>query len=238
MPHSSPANPYRLESIKICGTTSVQDRDLIADAEADYFGVLVDVGYSPRSLSLDQAIPLFDSTPIPGVVCLANPSASRVMTVVRELNPFAIQLLGKETPEFVASLKSDLDCEIWKSLHVPARNYGTIDVEGMRNEAMEYEDSGADAIALTTVDGSNGSAKFGTGMTADWGVIRGLAHERSVPVYLGGGLHAENIFNALQTVKPAGIDVCSGVESSPGKKDPQKLRQFIEVLASLRAGRE
>lgn len=235
MPHSSPANPYRLETVKICGITNVEDRDLVADAGADYFGALVDVGYSPRSLSLDQAKPLFGSTPIPGIVSLADPSASRVMSIVQQLEPYAVQLLGKESPEFVASLKSALDCQVWKSLHIPAKNHGTIDVESMKDLAEEYEDSGADAILLTTVDSSSGTAKFGTGKTADWGLIRTLAQGRGIPVMLGGGLHSDNVLSALQTVRPAGVDVCSGVESSPGRKDPAKLRAFFETLAPARA---
>jgi phosphoribosylanthranilate isomerase len=235
MPHSSPANSYHIETVKICGITSADDRDLVADAGADYFGVLVDVGYSPRSLTLDQAKPLFGSPPIPGIVSLANPSVDRVMTLVRRLEPHAIQLLGKESPEFVAFLKSALDCQVWKSLHVPAKNYGTFDVESMNDLAEEYEDSGADAILLTTVDSSNGPAKFGTGMAADWGAVRGLAAGRGIPVLLGGGLHADNILSALQTVRPAGVDVCSGVESSPGRKDPVKLRSFFETLSPFRS---
>lgn len=235
MPHSSPARPYRLETVKICGVTTVEDRGLVADAGADYFGVLVDVGYSPRSLSLDQAKPLFGSPPIPGVVSLADPSMSRVMTVVAQLEPFAVQLLGKESPDFVASLKSELGCHVWKSLHVPAKNHGVIDIVSMKDLAEEYEDSGADAIMLTTVDSSNGTAKYGTGKAADWGLIRALAVSRAVPVMLGGGLHTDNILSALQTVRPAGVDVCSGVESSPGRKDPARLRAFFDALASVRA---
>ncbi|MCX6376345.1 MAG: hypothetical protein NTU88_10000, partial [Armatimonadetes bacterium] len=125
MPHSSPADSYRLGAVKICGITSLADRDLAADAGADFFGVLVDVGYSVRSLSLDQAKPLFESPPVPGIVSLFNPSPSRVQEIVELLNPFAVQLLGHESPEFLVSLKSALECEVWKSLHVPARNRGT-----------------------------------------------------------------------------------------------------------------
>ena len=235
MPHSSAADSYRLEAVKICGTTGIEDRDLAADAGADYFGVLVDVGYSTRSVTLEQATPMFDSPPVPGVALLFNPSASRVWTVVQQLKPFAIQLLGHEMPDFIASLKSELDCQIWKSLHIPARSHGSIDVEAMKTLAEEYEDSGMDVICFTTVDSTSGMAKFGTGMVGDWGLIRGLANGRAVPSYLGGGIDPSNVVAAIQSVRPNGIDVCSGVEASRGKKDPEKLKALFQALAPFRA---
>ena len=235
MPRSSAADSYRLDAVKICGTTSIQDRDLAADFGADYFGALVDVGYSTRSITLEQAAPLFKSPPIPGVALLFNPSAGRVWTVVQQLSPFAIQLLGHEMPDFIASLKSELDCQIWKSLHIPARSHGSIDVESMKMLAEEYEDSGADAICFTTVDCTSGMAKFGTGMVGDWGVIRGLANGRAVPTYLGGGIDSGNVVAAIQAVRPNGIDVCSEVEASRGKKDPEKLKALFQALAPFRS---
>lgn len=234
MPHSSGADLYRLEAVKICGTTCIEDRDLAADVGADSFGVLVDVGYSTRSLMLEQATPLFESPPIPGIALLFNPSASRVWTVVQQLKPFAIQLLGHEMPDFIASLKSELGCQIWKSLHVPARNHGSIDIEAMKALAEEYEDSGVDAICFTTVDATSGMAKFGTGLVGDWSVIRGLANGRAVPAYLGGGIDPSNVVAAIQSVRPNGIDVCSGVEASRGKKDPEKLKALFQALAPFR----
>ena len=236
MPHGFSADSYRLGAVKICGMMSVADRDLAAESGADYFGVLVDVGYSIRSLALDQARPLFESPPIPGVVSLFNPDANKVREVVEQLSPFAVQLLGNESPEFIASLKNLLECEVWKSLHVPARNRGTIDVEAMKALAEECEDSGADAILFTTVDTSTGPARFSTGGVADWSLIRGLVAGRSAPAFLAGGLDARNVVSALQTVRPEGIDVCSGVETSPGKKDPGKLAGFLEAVAPFRAG--
>ena len=238
MPYGFPADAYRLQSVKICGTMSLADRDLAAEAGADYFGVLVDVGYSVRSLSLDQAKPLFESPPVPGIVSLYGRSITRVREVVEQLNPFAVQLLGHEPPETLASLKSVLACEVWKSLHVPARNRGTIDVEAMKALAEEYEDSGADSILFTTVDTSGGTTRFSTGMIGDWSLIRGLVAGRAVPAFLAGGLDTGNVISAIQAVKPEGIDVCSGVEISPGRKCPQKLATFFEAIAPFRATRE
>ena len=234
MPHSSTSEPYRLDTVKICGTTSIADRDLVAEAGADFFGALVDVEYSPRSITLDQAESLFDSPPVPGVVLLFNPSIGRVQEMVEKLDPFAVQLLGHESPEMVAALKNTVGCQVWKSLHIPARGHGEIDLESMSIQAEEFEDSGADVLLFTTVDMSTGDAKFGTGMVGDWGMIRSLIIHRAVPTFLGGGVTSVNAATALQAVKPNGIDICSGVESSPGVKDPQKLAELFKVIESLR----
>jgi phosphoribosylanthranilate isomerase len=233
MPQSSTTGPYRLEAVKICGLTGAADRDLVANAGADYFGALVDVGFSPRSITLEQAMPLFDSPPIPGVVLFSNASLDRVKAIVEQLKPFAVQLLGHEQPELIASLKSALDCQVWKSLHVPPRNHGEIDLESVEMLAEEYEDSGVDVLLFTTVDYS-GATRFGTGMVGDWSTIRDLMRPRVVPGFLAGGLNPGNVASALQAVKPNGIDVCTGVESSPGKIDPQRLKEFFEALTTIR----
>lgn len=236
MPHSSPAKPYRLESVKICGTTSLTDRDLVADMGADYFGALIDVNFSSRSITLKQAKQLFESPPIPGVALLFNASKDRIYQAVDELNPFAIQLIGKETPEFVADLKSQLDCEVWKSIYVPPKGRGQIDLEAMLMISDEYEDSGVDSLLFGAADMTNGSqTKFGgTGMSSDWDITRGLLRNRMVPGYLAGGLRPDNVASAINIVRPTGIDLCSGVESSPGKKDPEKVAKLFEALKDMR----
>ena len=233
MPHSSSVGSYRLGFVKICGITNTADRDVAAQAGADYFGALVDVGYSPRTLSLDQASALFELPPIPGVALLFNADPGRVQAVVERLQPFAVELLGHEPPEEVASLKSRLECQVWKSLHVPARGRGDIDLEVMSELAEEYEDSGADVLVFDTIDSSNGPMKYG-GIVGDWGMIRNLARERAIPRCLAGGLNPGNVVQALQTVRPNGIDICSGVESAVGKKDPAKLAALFENLKAYR----
>jgi phosphoribosylanthranilate isomerase len=236
MPPSSLANAYRLETVKICGMTSIEDRDLAADAGADYFGVLVEVASSPRSITVQQARSLLTSPPIPGVVLLFNATEDRILAVAQRLKPFAVQLIGKESPETVASLKSRLDCEVWKTLYIPPKGRGDFDLEGLRQLAEEYEDSGADALLFGTLDTSGGATKYGgNGVTGDWTVMRALLLDRIVPGFLSGGLNPDNIGVALAAVKPAGIDLCSGVELSPGKKDPQKLSRLMAALQQYRS---
>lgn len=235
MPHNSSAAQYRLESVKICGITDVADRDLVADSGADYFGVLVDVGFSPRSVSLEKAKAVFDSPPIPGIALIFDVNPKFVEAVINELNPFAVQLMGNESPEAMASLKSMMSCQIWKSLYVPPKGRGDIDIDEMETMIEDFEDSGADVISVGTKDMSVGATQFGgTGLVSDWGVIRILMQAMSVPGFLAGGLNPDNVASAVHMVRPNGIDLCSGVESSTGKKDPAKLAKLFEALAPLR----
>ncbi|MDI6827929.1 MAG: phosphoribosylanthranilate isomerase [Armatimonadota bacterium] len=236
MPHNSTLGAYQLEFVKICGITSVEDRDLVAEAGADYFGALIDVAYSPRSISLTQAGKLFDSPPIPGVALVFNNNLERIRKIVDELNPYAVQLLGNESPEFVATLKSTLECRIWKCLHLPPKGRGAMDLEFLITLAEDFENSGADAIAVDTIDTTGGKTMLGgTGLVGDWNAIRALLKERTIPTILAGGINDGNAVMALQAVRPNGIDVCTGVESSIGKKDPAKLRRLFEVLAPYRS---
>lgn len=231
MPHASPTDTHVLESVKVCGVTNLEDRNLVADAGADYFGVLVDVGYSPRSLSLEKAEPLFKNPPIPGVVLLFNASPSRITQVAERLKPFAVQLIGNEQPDFLASVKSKLECEVWKSLFLPPRGRGQIDLDLMRNLAEEYEDSGVDALVLATLDPSGGTTPRGGSIVGDWSLMRAIARDRVVPVFLSGGLTPTNVRAAFEAVKPQGIDICTGVEASPGRKDPHLLANLFDVLS-------
>jgi phosphoribosylanthranilate isomerase len=235
MPHNSSASPYRLEAVKICGVTDRADRNLIADAGADYFGVLIDVGFSPRSISLEKAKPIFKSPPIPGIALLFNANPKMVEAVVNELNPFAVQFMGKESPEALATLKSMMNCQVWKSLYVPPKGRGDIDIEETETMIEDYEDSGADVLSVGTMDVSGGSTQFGgTGMVSDWSTIRILMRAMSVPGFLAGGLNPDNVYSAVQMVRPSGIDICTGVESELGKKDPSKLTALFKALAPLR----
>lgn len=236
MPQGSPADGYRLEFVKICGITNPGDRDLVAESGADFFGVLVDVGFSPRSLDLQKARKLLEHPPLPGVVMLFNPSLNRALEVIAELQPHAVQLLGSESPEFVMSLGSKVTCEVWKSLHLPPKGRGEIDMEHMESLAQDYEDSGADALLFGTIDTTAGASKMGgTGMVSDWGLVLTLMRDRVVPSYLAGGLHSRNVTSALQAVKPVGVDVCTGVERSPGKIDPVSLGEFMNAVSRWRA---
>jgi len=207
--------------LKICGNTTFEDVELVGDSGADYCGILVNVNFSERSLSLEQAYEMASASKIPIVVLLCDPEMELAEKVAAEIQPHALQLLCQESPEFLRNLKSRVRCEIWKTIHLPV-------VSG-QPPPEEYVQSGADALLVDSVDSSEGFLRMGgTGKPADWKTAAAIVDAVSVPVFLAGGINAENVEKALLEVHPFGIDLCTGVEASKGKKDPEKLRALVE----------
>jgi phosphoribosylanthranilate isomerase len=214
--------PIRL---KICGNTNSEDVRLVGDSGADYCGILVNVGFSERTLTLSQAAQLAHESIIPTVILLCDPNMALVKEVDAVIHPLAIQLLGHESPEMIQTMKSEVQCQIWKTVHLPL----------IPEEASpeEYARAGIDALLIDSFDTSEGFARLGgTGKLADWKAAAAIVKTASVPVFLAGGINPENIQKAVAEVRPFGIDLCSGVESSRGKKDPEKLRNLVNNLKS------
>lgn len=226
---------------KICGTTNLEDVRLSADEGADYFGVVVEVDFSPRSLTVEDAGPLFDEPPIPGVALVFKMKEARIQTVIQELNPYAVQFLDPADICFLKRLKSAYpSVEMWQSVHLPQAGQEA-DIEHVKKTVQDYVDAGVDSLLFDTVAVSQGKTKFGgTGKTSDWNLVRGLIDtiQSPVPVWLAGGINPENVGDALDTLDPYGIDLCSGVEARPGKKDPQKVKALMSTIRqrSMRKG--
>ena len=218
-------------SVKICGITSIHDARLAADAGADYAGVLVDVAVSERTRSTAQAVEISTESPIPTVLLLYNRTTSDIQTVVSKVQPFAVQLLGQEPPQQVEALKHAVTCQLWKSVYLPAGRPENVDMPAVRAEMQAYRDAGADFLLFDSVDLSGEKPRYGgTGKTCDWNVAAELIAESPLPVYFAGGIRPENVKSAIETIRPHGIDLCSGVEASKGVKDSCKLEQLMEQI--------
>ena len=214
--------------LKLCGTTCAEDARL--GRGADFCGILVDVAWSERSLSMGEAAEVAKASGVRNVILLCNPNAAFAMKVARVLRPHALQLLCHEPPELVAELKQALPCEIWKTVHLPV-------VDGQATPE-EYLSAGADALLVDTVDKSEGFERLGgTGKVGDWEAVAALQQEIDVPIFLAGGIDPDNVADAVRMVQPFGIDLCSGVEMQRGKRDPEKvkklLRKFRKASAEL-----
>ena len=215
--------------VKICGTTSVADARMAAHAGADYSGVVVEVPFSERSISINSAAEIVQQTPISTTILLFDRPTDWVKAAAAQINPFAIQLLGHESPAEVAKLKDSLSCEVWKSLFLPTENDPAADVEAILAQMEAYTGAGADALLFDTAEFKNGKARFGgTGRQSDWDLSAQLIQACKVPAFLSGGIRPENVRAAIETVRPYGVDLCSGVEASKGIRDPQKLAQLME----------
>lgn len=222
--------PYRA---KICGTTNAADARLAAAAGADFFGAVVEVDFSPRSLSIEKAQPLFARPPLPGVALVFEMPAERIRHLIDVLAPFAVQFLGHPRPDLLQKIKQDFpDTQCWQSIHLPAAGDGGLP-DGLAAAVNRCIDAGADALLLDTASSGGGRTRFGgTGRTFDWrlagDVIRLVPDD--LPVWLAGGISPDNVSAALEAVNPYGIDLCSGVEARPGKKDPDKINRLMDAI--------
>jgi phosphoribosylanthranilate isomerase len=209
--------------LKICGVTNVADARLVGASGADYCGILVDVRFSERSLPLREAREVASESAVPVVALLRDPKREDVEGIVRETAPHAVQLLGGEAPEFIAALRPRLACQIWKTLHLP--------VAPGQAPAEEYAEAGTDALLIDRSEATAGVLRLGgTGKVVDWERAAALVEQIGLPVFLAGGIDANNVASALARVRPYGIDLCSGVEASMGKKDPEKVRRLVEAF--------
>ncbi len=202
--------------VKICGITRKEDALLASEFGADAIGI-VNVKESKRFTDLEKAREIFRSVP-PFVsrVVVAAPANLAEVEKIEETGADHIQLHGEESPEFVREIKESSNLNIIKQ--IPVTGEESIDL------ARSYSDI-VNAILLDTkVKGTMG----GTGTTHDWSVSRKIVESIDKPVILAGGLNPDNVAEAIKEVKPYAVDVASGVESSPGIKDPEKIKNFIQ----------
>lgn len=221
--------------IKICGITSVHDACLAKNAGADYVGILVDVASSERSLKTTQAIRIANESPIPTVLLLYNRTTRDIQESVNHIQPFALQLLGQETPSQVEELKETVSCQLWKSVYLPAGDPISVDKSLIHHQMEAYSNAGADYLLFDTVDTSQTPHRYGgTGKTCDWELASELINGSPLPVFFAGGIHPENVKNAIETMNPYGIDLCSGVEASKGVKDNGKLISLMDQVRNAK----
>ena len=220
--------------VKICGITCLEDRELVHKAGADYFGVIIEVPYSPRRLSIEAAAELLRNAPLPGVALVFQQNKERIKQLVDYCQPQVVQLLSPVNLESLYELKRSFpNICWWQSLFLPAA--GTVsqpDLNNLQQQIRELAGAGAEAVILDTFVKNSGGMRFGgTGVTSNWELARSLVENAPLPVFLAGGINPSNVREALDLVHPAGIDLCSGVEAKPGRKDQKKL---FELLGEIR----
>jgi len=213
--------------IKICGVTNGEDVRLVCNAGADFLGLLLDVP-SPRSLTLEGVESLSKISSVPVVILFSDAETEKILNAVETIRPYAIQLQGSEPPEMIIELRKSVATEIWKALHFPAQGDDVVPIEEAKQMMKEYATAGADKFILdTVVVRGEKKQQGGTGRTHDWGLAKELVVLSALPVFLAGGLNPENVCEAIEKVRPYGVDLSSGVEMSVGKKDPVKVQSFI-----------
>ena len=201
--------------VKICGVTRREDAALAAALGAAAVGFVFWPG-SPRSITEKAAAAIARELPplVSTVGVFVDQPIDEVRRVAEAVRLTAVQLHGAEPLDFAAAL-----------LQPVIKAIGVTD---------GFEPSSLDLIpAEVTVllDAHDPIRKGGTGRTIDWALAAAASARR--PVFLSGGLHAGNVAEAVRCVRPYAVDVSSGVEASPGIKDPDKLRAFFDAIRDV-----
>lgn len=196
---------------KICGLTSAGDARAALDAGADFLGFVFFPG-SPRCLPVDAAAWVREIRGVPRVGVFRNQDEAFVARLAAEANLDLIQLHGHEAPGMCARLGGR--AHVIKAIPVG----DTVD----RDLVEEY--ASVARILFDTASAAGG----GTGRSFDWALLSPGA--RPGGFWLAGGLRTENVGAAIAALRPAGVDVASGVESIVGRKDPARMRAFVAAV--------
>jgi phosphoribosylanthranilate isomerase len=204
-----------MAKIKICGIKTIDDALAAMDAGAEMIGFNF-YPKSPRYIDVGQCRDIMSVMRRYGhitfVGVFVNASAEEVRATMETAALTLAQLHGDENSEFVQSFHG----KAFKAFRgVPQSVDGFV-----RNEVPTF-----------LVDASVKGMYGGTGAAADWSAAAELA--KQYPLLLAGGLTPENVADAVQQVNPWGVDVASGVELAPGKKDPAKMKAFVEAVQNV-----
>lgn len=203
--------------IKICGTTSLEDALSSIEAGADALGFIF--APSRRRISTEQAQRIISQLPreVERIGVFMNSSAAEISSVVNIVELTGIQVHGDESPVAVYHcLPSARRDEM--------RKIKTIQVKSGHELWLDHVGE-SDAVDTWLLDSGAGSGK-----TFDWETTRKQIGDRRVQFVVAGGLTPGNVGEAIRVFKPWGVDVVTGVEREPGRKDPEKLRAFVAAV--------
>ena len=210
--------PMSVIRAKICGITRAEDARVAIEQGAHALG-FVFAPSSPRALTRDQAAVLVRSLPpfVSKVGLFVDASREEVFDIAAHVGLDTVQLHGDEDPETCAAVQRVVP--VVKAFRV--RGPETVD------QMRVYRGCVAAFLLDAYVPGRHG----GTGTRFDWAQAV-EAKSLGVPVILAGGLDSGNVAEAIRAVRPFAVDVSSGVESAPGLKDPNRLREFLAAVSA------
>jgi phosphoribosylanthranilate isomerase len=203
--------------IKICGTTSLEDALSSIAAGADALGFIF--APSKRQVSPEQAQRIISQLPseVERIGVFMNKPAAEIAKIVSAVELTGIQMHGKEVPQ-----------EVYNSLPRERRNsmrtIKTVLVQ--QGSEITLDDAGAPGVVGAWLLDSGA----GSGKTFDWHAARAQLGERKETLIIAGGLTPENVGEAMRVFRPWGVDVVTGVEREPGRKDPEKLKAFVAAV--------
>jgi phosphoribosylanthranilate isomerase len=220
--------------IKVCGVKDVAAARMIADSGVDAIGINF-YKRSLRCVALPQAIAISaelpESTKRVGV--FVNHPIAELVSISQQCRLDFVQLHGDEPPSYFSEIQRRLP----QIQLIRAFRMGSDGLTGLSTFLSECP-SHKVQIAYCLIDAAENGSYGGTGKTAPWGQIRReYRHDTWPPIILAGGLRPANVLDAIEAVSPFGVDVASGVETSPGVKDPALVKLFIEQVRKSGADR-
>ncbi len=221
-PAPAPTEPAPAPTnVKVCGITRPQDAELAVSLGAWAIGMIF-YEPSPRRCSLEQAQLISQALrrKVELVGVFVNEPLPRIAGLAEQLQLSIVQLHGDEGPSFCAEVARRTGAKVCKAAQVA----GSGDVRDLERFHVDFHLLDAK---------SDSGLRGGTGNTFDWALLE--QRRSSVPLILSGGLGPENVGEAIDTVRPFAVDVASGVEDAPGRKDEQKMRAFFDAVAAAGA---
>ncbi|MGH9532018.1 MAG: phosphoribosylanthranilate isomerase [Terriglobales bacterium] len=217
--------------VKICGTTSIEDALVAVEAGADALGFVF--AKSPRRVTPQAARTIIAELPatVERVGVFVNETAERIQDIARDAGLTGAQLHGDETAGQLGDIRSRLSrvgsaariLLAWRLAEFPP-------VEGFGLD-LPAGDERPDCLLL---DSQSPISRGGTSTRFDWkswgSFLDGRLRRALPPLIVAGGLNPENVTEAIHLLHPWGVDVVSGVEREPGKKDPGKVRAFLAAV--------
>lgn len=237
--------------IKVCGITNLEDLKAASAVGVDYAGVLLEVASSFRSVNFSVARELVKFSPLPVLILTDRNEPDWLAFIGKEIAPFGIQFLSSPSSALVRRMRTMFpSCVMWQTFHLPpAGTEGSPETEGSPDEreksfftylekleeevAMAFRAGVQAAVLDTAVQRGAVLQRGGTGRKHDWKLARVLVERAPGPVFLAGGINPDNVRAALSMVNPAGVDLSSGVELVPGKKDISKIQLFVRRVRKL-----
>jgi len=214
--------------VKICGMTNLEDALTVADAGADAVG-FVFYEKSPRNISVEAAREIVEKLPkgVEKVGVFVNQSAQELADISDRVGLSAVQvyLLDSDGARFCADVLPNKKRRTF--LAIPGERVTS-------REAFEISFS-RESLSRTSalfLDSGNRQQPGGTGKSFDWRSAADTVKAISeiIPIVIAGGLSTQNVGEAIDVLNPWGVDVASGVEARPGKKDPEKVRAFVKAV--------
>ena len=201
--------------IKICGITNLQDAKVVIDEGVDAIG-LVFCENSPRYINISKAKEIVENT-MPFVNCVGlfvDAEKEYINDVLKEVALDTLQFHGQE---------SEQACALYNKPYIKAIRMN--ENINLSEEVEKY--FSAHALLLDTyIEGLPG----GTGIVFDWDLI---PKDMAKPIILAGGLNASNVKDVIKKISPYAVDVSSGVEAEKGRKDPSKIKEFINEVMNV-----